>query len=135
MRYFTESRKTPLLGTEPLASLEGHRRGVAGGGERALPDRVVAARRVVEEVEVEDEAAVDQPEVGPLRRVDEVAPRAIGRGPGRAVLDRDEQPAGVLVEPPDVERHAEVGDLHDADEPLADLAVARGGRRAQLLAL
>src|SRR6185369_17560501 len=52
---------------------------VSRRSERTAPARVVRARRVVGEVEVEHEPAVVGAEVGALDRVQQVAPGAVGR--------------------------------------------------------
>ena len=49
-------------------------------------------------------APVPATEVGALGRVQQVAPGAVRRAAGGAVLERDEQAAAVLLEPPAVER-------------------------------
>src|SRR5215210_1005090 len=63
---------------EPLATSDRRRQHVGGRSERADPPRVVGARGVVGEVEVEQEALSDHAEIGALDRVEHVAPAAVG---------------------------------------------------------
>src|SRR5437588_4941282 len=100
-------RRNTTPGILPLAvqltGSQGHGDGVGGLGKRARPGGVVGAGRVVGEVEVGDEPAAVSAEVGPLRRVDEVATAAVGLRAGEGVLDRNEQAPAVGGQPPDVE--------------------------------
>src|SRR5205823_5354113 len=86
-----------------LAGPHGDGDGVGGLGERARPGGIIGAGRVVGEVEVGDQPAAVSAKVGALRRVDEIATPAIGLRAGEGVLDRNEQPAAVGSQPPDVE--------------------------------
>ena len=67
--------------------------------ERTGPARVERARRLRREIEVEDERPVrrvragSRSEVGALRRIDQVAARAVGRLAIGGVTERDEDPA------------------------------------------
>src|SRR5438094_255811 len=71
--------------------------------QRARPPVVVRARRVVGEVEVEQEPAVLHAEIRALHRVQQVAPGAAGLAAARQVAERQEHPAAVAVEPVELE--------------------------------
>ena len=71
-------------------------------GQRADPRRVVGARRLVREVEVDHERVDVPAEVCALDRVEQVPATAVR--PRVRVADRHEQPAAVRPEPPHVER-------------------------------
>src|SRR3954447_23623136 len=74
--------------------------------ERAGPARIEGARRLVREVEVDDERARRRiaAEVGALRRIDEVAAGRVRLGAVRFVTKRDEDAARVAGHPEDGER-------------------------------
>src|SRR5205814_3321819 len=86
-----------------LTRLDGHRQPARRRGERAGPPRVVGARGVVGEVEVEDEPAALRAEVGALDRVEQVAAAAVGRSPACRGAERQEEPAAVGLEPEELE--------------------------------
>ena len=65
--------------SQPLAGLDRRRDAIALRGERALPARVVAAGRVIGEVQVEHERGVRAAEIGALGRVEQVPAGAVGR--------------------------------------------------------
>src|SRR5436190_9143483 len=83
-----------------LPCQQGPGEGVAWWGKGAGPGRVVGARGVVGEVEVEDQPAAVAAEVRALDRVEQVPAPAVGCRPRACVLDRDEEPAAVSSEPP-----------------------------------
>src|SRR5438094_108710 len=72
--------------------------------EGTHPLWVVAARRVVREVEVEYQLVTDCPEVRALRRVEKIAAAAVRRIAGGRVAEWEEDPAAVRVEPENFER-------------------------------
>src|SRR3954471_5941733 len=71
---------------------------VLGRRERAGPARIEGARRLVGEVEVDDERPRGgiAAEVGALRRIDEVAAGRVRLGAVRLVPERDEDAARVV---------------------------------------
>src|SRR5439155_6733916 len=71
---------------------------------RANPARVVRARRVVGEVEVEHELPVLLAEIGALDGVEQIAARSIGLAAARRVGKAEIEAAPVAVEPVKVER-------------------------------
>src|SRR3954454_8812592 len=79
---------------------------VLGRRERAGPAQIEGARRLVREVEVDDEGAGGRiaAEVGALRRIDEVAAGRVCLGAVRFVTERDEDAARVAGHPEDGER-------------------------------
>src|SRR6266550_5181872 len=88
------------LRAEPLAGTDRQVEAVLGRRERAGPFRVEGARRLVGEVEVEHEAAVDvAAQVGALGGVEEVTAGAVGFGAVGRVAERQEQAAGVAGHP------------------------------------
>src|SRR5437870_788534 len=72
--------------------------------EGTHPLWVVAARRVVREVEVEYQLVTDCPEVRALRRVEKIAAAAVRRIAGGRIAEWEEDPAAVRVEPENFER-------------------------------
>src|SRR5207244_2352474 len=115
----------PFLAIQ-LTGFQGDGDGVGGLGKRARPGGVVGTGGVVGEVEVGDQPAAVSAEVGPLRRVDEVATAAVGLRAGEGVLDRDEQPPAVGGQPPDVEA-ADLGEIQAAGALEGDDAIGAGG--------
>ena len=94
-------RGRPGLGLgQPLPRVDRHVDGVLGRRQRAHPARVVPARRVVREVEVDDDALAVRSEVGALRRVEHVAATAVAGAAGGRVPERQEEAAAVLIQPP-----------------------------------
>src|SRR3954471_10363188 len=79
---------------------------VLGWRERAGPARIEGARRLVGEVEVNDERAPGRiaAEVGALRGVDEIAAGRVRLGAVRLVPERDEDAARVAGHPERGER-------------------------------
>src|SRR6185437_1169103 len=86
-----------------LSSTDPDREAVARRREGTHPARVVAARRVVREVEVENEPAALAAEVGALDGVEEVAPGAVGLVAARRVGEAQVHAASVAVQPVQVE--------------------------------
>ena len=115
-------------GTEQLlASVDGRGRPVPLGRERARPARVVGARRVVGEVEVDHQPCAVAAQVRALDGVQQVTAPAVGAPPGGAVAQRQEQPAAVAPQPPHVQL-PEVPQADGADAVQRDDAVVRGGQ-------
>src|SRR5205807_7044076 len=83
----------------PLPGANGHAEPVLARGERAAPARVVAARRLIREVEVEDQRAVARAEVCALRGVEQIAAGAVCLDAAGEVAEADQDPAGVPGEP------------------------------------
>src|SRR4051812_23777127 len=79
--------------------------------ERADPLWVVRARRVVGEVEIEDEAFALHPEVRAFPGVEEIPAGSIGLRSTRRVAERDEHAADVALEPVELERRGNPADL------------------------
>ena len=99
IREVDQEIRLDRLGAVLLARPDGDRQPVLRRAERADPARVVRARRVVGEVEVEDEAAVLFAQVGALDRVEQVPAAAVGLAARRGVGEREEDAAAVGVEP------------------------------------
>src|SRR5664279_4900685 len=91
----TESPVAPSANA--LAGLDRERQARLRGCQRAGPARIECARWLVGEVEVEDQRAISgDPEVRPLRRVEEVAAGAVRRAAVRCVTDGQEDSSRVL---------------------------------------
>ena len=91
--------------------------------ERADPAGVVRARRVVGEVEVDDEPAAFAAEVGALDRVKHVAATAVcRRGCRRITLTGRNTPPPYGQEPPDVEI-ADAGEVYNTEAVERDDAI------------
>src|SRR5438477_282234 len=88
-----------------------------------LPEPVgVRARRVVGEVEVEDEPPVLHPQVGSLHRVEQVAAGTVRLRAARRIGERDEQSPAVALEPVELERaEIEAGDREAPEGEAVDL--------------
>ena len=89
--------------SESLARADRGGDGVPRRGQRALPRVVIPAGRVIQEVQVDDQAAVRSAQVralGGVQRVPAAAVAGLARG---AVAQWQQQAAGVLAQPPDVE--------------------------------
>jgi hypothetical protein len=103
-------------GRKPLAGPDREIETVRRRRQRAGPLGIERARRLVGEVEVEDQGAgvAIATEVGALGRVEQIAARAVRLGPVRAVAERQEQPAGIALHPVDLEpsRAVAEGDRH-----------------------
>jgi len=78
--------------------------GVVVRRERAGPAAVVAAGRVVQEVQVADESVAGRAEIGAFGRVEQEAAATVAGGVGRRVPQLQEQAVAVLIQPP--QRHS-----------------------------
>ena len=115
-------------GGMPLAAGDLEREPVRGRGQRAHPAWVVAARRVVGEVEVEDEPLVVAAEVRTFDGVEQVAPAAVGRAAARSVGERAEDAAAIRFEPIELERLPGTVEVEPSEAEAAErdgLAAAR----------
>jgi hypothetical protein len=90
------------------------------------PRRVVGARWVVGEVEVQDQCPAVTSEVGAFGGVEDVTPARIGGAIGPGVLDWDKNATPVAGQPPDI-KVAETVEMNDAGPLERDCAVGAGG--------
>src|ERR1700761_4182856 len=112
---------------QPLPRVDWHVDGVLGGRQRAHPARVVPARRVVHEIEVDDDALAVGSEIGALRGVEQIAATAITGAAGCRVPDRQEEAATVLVQPPQRQPPADRGGDRDPPAQLKAGDAVRAG--------
>ena len=90
-------------GSVALAGGNRHLQAVLGRSQRADPPRVVRARRVVGEIEVEDGSARLLAEVRSLHRVEQIPAGAVGLAAARGIGERQEDAPAVALEPEEVE--------------------------------
>src|SRR5829696_689336 len=104
-------RARDALSRDALARADADGQPVGRRGQRADPARVVGARGVVREVEVEHEAVAVGAEVGALDRVEQV-PAAAERGRATCrVGEREVDSAAVPLQPVQLEREAAAVEL------------------------
>src|SRR5437588_11916238 len=112
---------------EPLARTDRHRQPVRRRRQRTDPARIVDARRVVREVDIEDQPAVLGAEIGALDRIEEIPARPIGLGPAGSVAKGQIEPTAIALQPEQVEPQGlaaerESGDAEPDEPVLADVA-------------
>lgn len=112
---------------EAFAGVHGCGNDICGRGQRALPLAVVPAGRVVQEVQVNDQGAGRAAEVSALGGIEDVAASAVAGLAGGAVTQRQEQPAGILLQPPHADGHAQrQGKLDVAEEAQRSTLISAG---------
>ncbi len=99
----------------PLAGLDRDRKPVGRRRQGADPARVIRARRVVGEVEVEHQPPVLAAEIGTLDRVEQVSPGPIGLLGAGGVGERQEDPTAVAFEPVELQIQALAAKLEAGD--------------------
>ena len=80
---------------------------------------------MVREIEVDDDAQAVGPEIGTLRRVEQVAAATVAGAAGGGVPDGQEEAATVLVQPPQRESPANRGGNRDPAGLLPAIRAAR----------
>ena len=113
------------MGWQALARADPGADRVPRRGQRAQPRLVIPARGVVKEVQVDDQPPVPPAEIGALGGIEHVPAAAVTRLTRGAIAQRQEQAAGVLLQPPHVDRR-----IHRRRQVHA----AQPGHRGQALA-
>ena len=121
---------------DALARADLDRQPVGRRRERTRPARVVGARRVVREVEVEYEPVALAAEIGALDGVEHVPAAAVAGRAARRIGERDIDAAAVSLEPVELEREAAAIELERGDaearEPVCAVVAGADVERQRL---